>query len=205
MPVMFGAVGAPSNTSAADSSNQPILQGKSGEFVDSALHGKYYTSAYRGKLFIGTTLIAGVTIPVNTTTAPTFTLFNPVSSGTNLELVSLDIGWPAAATTVVATILGTLIFQTPTSTTSGGNIFQMPYKGIVGGSQASLFTACTTVASTQHMTLLQVTSTADAMTASHYDWDGRVVLAPGAGITLTSSPTQTGVALPTICWAEYPI
>jgi hypothetical protein len=44
-------------------------------------------------------LIAGVTIPVNTTTSPTFTLYNPLGSGVTLELISLDVGWPAAATT----------------------------------------------------------------------------------------------------------
>jgi hypothetical protein len=204
MPIIYGQVGAPSNTSAPDGSNQPILQGKSGEFIDSNLHGKYYTSAYRGKVYVATTLIAGVTLPVNTTTAPTYTVFNPASSGVNLELISLDIGWPAAATTVVATILGTLLFQTPTSTTAG-NIYQMPYKGTTGGGQAQFYTAATIVASTTHIPLLQVTSTADAMTASHYDFDGRIVLAPGSGITLTSTPVQTGVAMPLLVWAEYGI
>lgn len=205
MPVLYGAVGAPSNTSASDGSNQAALQGKSNEIVDTALHGKYYTAAYRNRVFVGTTLIAGITIPVNTATAATFTLFNPASSTVNLELISLDIGWPAAAASVVATILGTLIFQTPTAVTSGGNILRMPYGGSTGGSVAALYTAATIVASTQHIALLQVTSTADAMTASHYDFDGRILLAPGAGITLTSTPVQTGVALPTIVWAEFPV
>lgn len=201
MPVSYGQVGPASNTSATDGSNQPALQGKAAEQVVTELHGKWYTSAYRGRVFYGSSLIAGVVIPVNTTTAPTFTLFNPVGSTVNLELICLDIGWPAAATTVVGTILGSVSKQTPTATTSGGVVNST----FIGGgtvSQAALYTAATITAITTHIPLLQITSTADAMVASHYEFDGRIILPPGSLITLTSTPTQTGVALPSICWAE---
>src|ERR1700693_2275876 len=107
MPVEFGLVGPPSNTSVADGLNAPILQGKAGEQLYADLHGKWYTAAYRGRVFSTGVLIAGVTIPVNTTTAPTFTLYNPLGSGVNLELITLDVGWPAAAASVVGTLLGT--------------------------------------------------------------------------------------------------
>ena len=59
MPVMYGAVGAPSNVSNADGTNAPLLQGKAGEAVVAELHGKWYTSAYRGRVFIGQTTTAG--------------------------------------------------------------------------------------------------------------------------------------------------
>lgn len=204
MPVSFGLTQAPTNTSAADGTNLAVLAGKAGEQVIADLHGKWYTAAYRGRLFVGSSLIAGVTIPVNTATAATFTLFNPAASGVNVELVTLDIGWPAAATTVVATILGSISTQVPTSVTAGG--FTGP--ALVGGSstpQAKLYTAATITAITTHLPLLQITSTADAMVASHYEFDGRVILAPGNLITLTSTPVQTGVAIPSFSWAEWPV
>ena len=205
MPVIFGAVGAPSNTSAADTTNLPLLQGKAGEGVVTELHGKWYTAAYRGRVFWGSALIAGVTIPVNTATAATFTLYNPVTSGVNVELISLDIGWPAAATTVVATILGSVSAQVPSGTLTEGG-----YKGpaVVGSAStpaAKLYTVATIVAITSHIPLIQVTSTADAEVSSHYDFDGKLILAPGSLITLTSSPVQTGVAIPTFFWAEWPL
>lgn len=43
------------------------------------------------------------------------------------------------------------------------------------------------------------------MTASHYEFDGKLILAPGGLITLTSTPVQTAVALPSFAWAEWPI
>lgn len=202
--IIQGQVGAPSTTSMGDGAFPNILLGKQAEMVQTQLHGKYYTAAYRNLVFTTGVLIAGVTIPVNTTTAPTFTLFNPAGSGKNLELLSLDIAWPAAATTVVASLLGTLSAQVPTSVTAG-NVYRMPFTGTTGGNAGLFYTAATITASTTHTALLNVTSTADQMTASHYDWDGRLILAPGTLFTLTSSPVQTGVALPTLSWAEFPI
>ena len=205
MPILYGQVGGIPNTSLADGGNFPALQGKAGEIIAAELHGKWFTAAYRGRVYISAPLIAGITIPVNTTTAATFTIYNPVASSTNLELISLDIGWPAAATSVVATILGTVSNQTPTAVTANTNPI-LP--GLLGGSfspQAKIYTAATVVASTSHIPLLQVTSTADAMVASHYEFDGKIILPPGWIMTLTSTPVQTGVAMPGLCWAEWPI
>jgi hypothetical protein len=203
MPIEYGLVAAPSNTSAPDGSNAAILQGKAGEQIAAELHGKWYTAAYRNRVFIGSSLIAGVTIPVNTTTAPTFTLFNPLGSGVNLELITFDVGWPAAATTVIGTLLGSVSTQTPTAVTAGGTIISVPI-GAGGVSQAKLYTAATIVAITTHIPLLGVTSTTDGMIASHYEFDGRLIIAPGGLITITSTPVQTGVAIPSFAWAEWP-
>jgi hypothetical protein len=203
MPVSYGLVAAPSNISANDSSNLPALMGKAGEQILAELHGKWYTAAYRGRVFSTGVLIAGVTIPVNTTTAPTFTLFNPLGSGVNLELISLDVGWPAAAASVAGTLLGTTGVQTPTSVTAG-NI----YSTLIGAGavpQGKFYTAATIVAITQHMPLITISTTTDVMAPSHVDFDGAVILAPGSLFTLTSTPVQTAVALPAMRWCEWPI
>lgn len=201
MPVMYGAVGAPSSSSAADSSNLPVLQGKAGEVVDTNLHGKWYTAAYRNRVFIGSSLIAGVTIPVNTTTSPTFTLFNPLGSGVNVELVSFDM-YSLGGTMVVGTIIGGLSIQTPTAVTSGGATISVPVGG-GGVAQAKLYTAATITAITTHFFLGQITVTTSA--SIHYEFDGKVVLAPGGLITVLSSPVQTAVTVPSFVWAEWPI
>lgn len=203
MPIEYGLVQAPSNVSAADGSNAAILQGKHGEQIVTELHGKWYTSVYRGRVFSTGVLIAGVTLPVNTTTAPTFTLFNPLGSGVNLELITLDVGWPAAAASVVGTLLGTTGVQTPTAVTAG-NI----YSTLIGGGavpQAKFYTAATIVAITQHMPLITMSTVTDTMNPSHVDFDGAIVLTPGSLFTLTSTPVQTAVALPALRWAEWPI
>ena len=203
MPVIFGAVGAPSTTSATDGANLAVLQGKSGEVVDTNLHGKWYTAAYRNRVFIGSTLFAGVTVAaVSVGTAPTYTIFNPLGSGVNLELISFDLSAPLATTMVIGTIYGAMSIQTPTSVTAGGSTISIPVGG-GGTSQAKLYTAATTTAATQLMILGTITATTYA--AVHYEFDGKVVLAPGSCFSVLSSPVQTGVADISTVWAEWPI
>lgn len=79
--LMQGIVGSP-NVSIPDTGS-PVgaLLGKSGEFLVSELHGKYYTSMIRGNIYTATTVAAGLAIPINTTTAPLIMLWNPAGSG----------------------------------------------------------------------------------------------------------------------------
>jgi hypothetical protein len=201
---MFGTVGAPSSTSNPDSTNAPLIQGKSGELGTAALHGKYYTSAYRGRVFIGSSLPAGLIIPAQSTTAPLFLMYNPLGSGVNVELISVDHG-TLAATTVVATLMLGLGVQTPSGTLT-------PYTtispGMVGSSavnQAKLYSVATIVAVTQFIPLMQVITTTGQATTTHYEFDGRVNLAPGSIAHVCSDPTQTASTTLSLSWAEFPI
>ena len=203
MPVDYVTPNAIPNGSLPDGSPNQWLGGKAGEGIIADLHGKWYTAAYRGRVFSTGVLIAGVTIPVNTTTAPTFTLFNPLGSGVNLELISIDVGWPAAAASVVGTLLGKTGVQTPTSVTAGSIYSTLIGAGAVP--QGKFYTAATIVAITQHMPLITMSTVTDTMNPSHVDFDGAIVLAPGSLFTLTSTPVQTAVALPALRWAEFPV
>ncbi len=182
---------------------QSAALGFTGEQLTADIHGKAYYAAMNNRLFVSTTLIAGVTIPVNTATAATCVLFNPLGSGINMEILSLDMGWPAAAASVVGTILATVSVQTPTSTTAGGVITAIPI-GAGGTPQGKFFTVATVAASTTHIPLMVITSTADVANPARVDFDGRLVLAPGAMMQLTSSPVQTAVSNPSFFWAEWP-
>lgn len=204
MPQIQGVVAGPNASIPDGTSTNTFLQGKSGEMEVAELHGKWYTAAYRNRVFFGSSLIAGVIIPVNTTTSPTFTLFNPLGSGVNLELISFDLGFPAAAATVVGTILASVATQTPTSVTSGGVTISSPI-GAGGVAQGKLYTAATITAITTHLPLFTLTSTADAAIATHYEFDGKLILAPGGMMTITSTPVQTAVGLPSLHWAEFPV
>ena len=184
---------------------QTANAGFQGDSIVSAPHGKWYSAALAGRVFVGSALIAGVTIPVNTTTAPTFTLFNPLTSKVALELISLDIGFPAAAATVVGTILLSMGAQTPTSPTSGG-VTVTSLIGASAVSQAALYSAATITAVTSHMPLFTYNGTANTSDGPpHYDFDGKVIIQPGGFVTLTSTPVQTAVSLPSFIWAEWPL
>src|SRR4051812_2446876 len=80
---------------------QSAALGPTAEQWTADIHGKMYAAAVNNRLFISTTLIAGVTIPVNTATAATCVLHNPLGSGVWMELFTLDMGWPAAVASTI--------------------------------------------------------------------------------------------------------
>lgn len=206
MPIMYGTVGAPSNASAADTTNLPILQGKSGEAIVGELHGKWYTSAYRNRVFVGSTLAAGTTIPISSTTAPTFTLYNPLGSGVNVELISIDIGITNATTVVSPISLSYTsgLIVAPTGVTA------LPVNpALIGGSgksQVNLYSVATLAAAiTTSFPLFSISATSGAFPPLHYDFDGKLLLAPGSLVFLSGTAAQTSASMNGAFWAEYPI
>jgi hypothetical protein len=202
---MYGQVAPPSNTSVADSTSAPWLQGKAGEGINAELHGRSYTSAYRGRTFIGTTAAAGVVLPVNTTTASTCLLYNPAGSGVIAEMLHTDIGL-LASTTVIGTIFFGISLIAPTANTAITTVTP----GLVGGSavaQLKYYSASTIVAAntTQFLACFQITTTATIPISTHYDWDGKLILQPGSSLIGYSVPVQTAAINVSHTWAEYPV
>jgi hypothetical protein len=175
--------------------------GTSGDAWVSELHGKFYSANRAGRLWSATALIAGVTIPVNTSTAATFGIYNPAGSGINVELVRFAVGTVAAGVATIGTFLATVSKQLPTSVTAAVNTVN-PMNG--GSPNATAFTVATFVASTQHIPLLSSFATS-SQTAQVYDFDGMLILPPGWAMQVTSSPVQSAVNMPSLFWAEHPL
>src|ERR1700675_4544342 len=89
MPLNQGLIQVPGSSPIGSNPTQTF--GKQADGLVSELHGRWYTAAYNGKSFFASTLVAGVTLPVNTTTAATYLVYNPLGSGVNMELISLDV------------------------------------------------------------------------------------------------------------------
>ena len=206
MPVIYGQVSAPSNNSAADGTNQPWLQGKLSEGIVAELHGLWYTAAYRGKAFHGSSAIAGTILPRETTTTATFMLYNPVTSGVNLELISTDIGlW--TTTMVIGGIMMATGTPAPTTTTA---ITATVTPSLVGGGftpKAALYSAATITAMSFFYPMFQITATTTGTDQNYgaYNWNGRICLAPGTGAMPCSNPVQTNSTINALDWAEWPI
>jgi hypothetical protein len=206
MPYVQGVVAAPS-TSNADGANPTILQGKTGEVIVAELHGIWYTAAYRGRAFHGAAPIAGVILPRETTTAATFMLFNPAASGVNVELISFDL-----AALVTTAVIGSIMLAggatpAPSSVTS---ITASVIPALLGGAsapKAALYSAATITAMTTWWPLFALTTTTGGTNASPlpYTFNGRIAVAPAAGIMGASNPVQTGSMVPAFDWAEWPL
>ena len=206
MAQIFGGVSPPSNTSYADGTSALALQGKAGELVATELHGKWYTAAYRGRVFTGNTAAAGTTIPISSATAATFTLYNPLGSGVNVELVSADVSILNATTVVSSIALGVIsgLIVAPTVVTA-----LTTYPTLIGGSavaQAKLYSIATlAAAATLFIPLFSVSATSGAFPNFHYDFDGKLILAPGSLVHLVGTAAQTSASMNGFTWAEWPL
>lgn len=204
MPVTYGLVQAPSNTSSADGTNQPFLQGKAAEAVVAELHGKYYTANYRGRHFITQGAAAGVTIPISSSTAPTFAVFNPLGSGVVVELGKLNVSINNA-TTVVSSIAwgiitGLTVAPTGTAMTIGsGNL------GGTGTAQCIVYSTGTlAAAATKFFGLFSVSATSGAFPNFNYDHEGSILIQPGSLVHLVGTAAQTSASLNSLSWSEWP-
>jgi len=205
--LLQGVIGAPGST--ADGQNPIGLMGRSGELIDTKLHGDYYTANYRGRIFIATTVVAGVTLPVQAASlASKFCIVNPVSSSVNLELIDFDWG-VQSATEVVNAIQ--LYYQTGAAAITGlgsltaGTILPGTISG--GGNPSAIYYTAATHTGTPapYKQLGMINATANGIPVSHYDFNGKVIVPPGGIIDVAASVGAQANFVCSLTWAEWPI
>lgn len=221
MPVMYGAVGAPSTTSAADGTNLPALQGKQGELIVNELHGKYYTQSYRGNMFWASAAASGIITTIfSNTTYVGLLLWNPQGSGKNLVPVRAAQGRILAATTVcgfghsyllnagagVGTAAPISAFTAITATrgpcNNPGLTGQASSVALVGGG-ASFTTALAWGRSNGFAAGTETTAIVEQ--AFSEDFDGNVIIPPGTLMAVfAATAAQGGTWVPSIVWEEVP-
>lgn len=207
--VMQGQINNPFTTSMPDGSDSDATLGRNGEQLVSEIHGKFFTACARGALF--TFNVAAVTIPVVAATlVSVFSLYNPVGSGKLLELVDLDVS-TVLATTVVDTVglyVSSPVLAAKGTFTTAGTVLS----GIIGSTAAGVGIPYSAYTHSGTPTLYKIVGGYGAVTETsvnqiHYDFDGKVCIAPGAIVSVAMS-TAAGTASGNdigITWIETPI
>jgi hypothetical protein len=212
--ILEGVVNQPSNISFSDGDDVNILTGKTAELMVAGLHGNLYTATYRGYMYHGYLTTASA-IPVKTTTAPTFILWNPYGSGINCILVHYTIGW-AAGTNVEGNVQLAVIPSAGDSVKTGAPISAFTdgptMNGVVGQGtiqKARFGSAATVVAATRFLPLglnIMVMDTAKATPVSLvYDFNGTVILPEGTAVFDVSSAATVATYHRRLCWYEFPM
>lgn len=193
------------------------LGGKNAETITSDLHGKWYSQNYRGQVYHGSTPAAGVAVPISTTTAPVFTLWNPAGSGKNFELIKLDVGTVTLGTRVVSDFV--LMQKTGCGSTiaTGGVITAFAatpnsvFSGIVGAasqsvasfSSAGTVTLATAATIFKNLPFSHDLASGGSLPVMTYDFDGTVIIPPGVAVHIASNGAATGSTYGiTLSWAE---
>lgn len=202
-------------TSLSDGDNvSPVLQGKSGEVIVAEGAGKYYTQAYRGKVFHGSLAVAGAAVPISTTTAIGLVLWNPLGSGVNVIPIKFRAGF-ASGTGVAGSIGYMALFSAgaaPTSAVITAFTAATPQCGLLGGggNKALCGTSATIVTTTAVFLRpsgfsqgAPITSTA-AIWNMVDDFDGEVILTPGTALYPAGNTATAEVLQQAISWMEVP-
>lgn len=183
------------------------------------LHGKYYQQNQAGNLYVGTTAVGGVVIPISTTLTPTFTLWNPGGSGVNLVPVVLLVGW-SATTAALGTIgytytalTGNTISSTAPFVAFGSGIVLSGRVGEAGQSKARFSGGGTTTlvaASTWFRgSGIAIGATTAATTTlpmwmARDDFDGTMIIPPGNAVHVMGSTAIAITASMSLSWIEVP-
>lgn len=215
-----GVVVDPSTGGTADGTTTSLNFGRSNDVLCSELHGKYYQQTYRGNMFYGSTVTAGVVIPIASTLTPTYSVWNPAGSGKNMVPVVALIGW-----TATTAALGELVWQATTnagssiSTTAPLVAFGTgtPVNALLGAGKTSVVrlgsggTTTLVAASTFYRaTGMSITATTAATSVApgwvwRDDFDGSSIVPPGNAIHLMGT-TAIAVSLTvTLVWYEAPL
>jgi hypothetical protein len=180
-----------------------------GEGLVGQLYGRYYQLARAGYIFIGTNGIAGNSLPIATTTVPTFMLRNPAGSGKNVVMLRAAYGY----------ISGTVIASAwhYSSCASAGTTIattQTPGNALLGAAAASVtnlsITGTNTVATATAYRHSGVSNGAPITSSTSYyyiteDFNGDFIVPPGFCIFPSADPVQGGTFAMTWAWAEIPV
>jgi len=184
-------------------------------------NGQYYQASLMDRIFYGSTLIAGVALPVMAATlASKFTLWNPAGSGVVAEVIKFGAGIDSA--TVVVNGVGYAILYNvsqlttglPTSPTFAAGAAQTNAAVANGGISTSgkaapkcgLYTALTLTNAAVFGPVVDIISypaTADtSISITAYKFDGEVILPPDSLITFVATVAAM-TALPcSLHWGE---
>lgn len=180
--------------------------GQQAEQYISEIHGPFWAAAVSGNLFRGSTAAAGTTIPISSATAATFTLYNPIGSGVNVELVKYR-GIVQNATLVVSSIL--LGISSPLTVAPTGLTALTTGPALFGGNgtpKAQLYSVATITATTVFHTIGGYTATSGLTQVCEADLKGDGIgIAPGTLVHVCGTAAQTSAACQTLIWAEWPI
>lgn len=207
-----GNVYSPVGVKQPDSAQIPPMLGVQGEALNSDIHGKHFTTAYRKNLFSFN--VTAVTVPVIASgLVSVFSLWNPPNSGVVGELVDTEVG-QVLATTVVDTmgwyfsngskaLAGT--FTTPSVANTNhfaGRVGDVPNNQIL---PYTAYTHSGTPVRFDMVTMFGAVTDA-SMSAPSKFYDGRVLIPPGTVISIamtTAAGTTSGLDL-SARWAEWP-
>lgn len=203
--IINGNVGPTATTSSLGTGTTPVIRlGNMGDVIVSELQPRYYESTYRRATFVGANQAAVTTSAALTTTWTGLMLMNPTTSTVNLVVTKFMVGqFAVGAAAGVGLMTGTMA-TVSTNLIVGRN-------GYVGGAlpQGLLSSGATIGTPVLERLVGSIGSLATTgyglMPAAYIDFEGSLILPPGAFAASYTSIATTSALIFAFQWSEIPI
>jgi len=208
--IIQGQVGPITSTTSIAAGTQATARlGQLGDLIASELHGRYYEQAYRRNIFSAGNQAAVATVALGTTTYTGLSLANPIGSTVNLVLLKgsyvNSVAVPSAGYLGIETGYNSSTNVTHTAAATVYNHFIG-----VGSAGAGLVDTSSTLptAPVHRMSVAglgTLANTGYGVTQPNIiDFEGSIILPPGAYISWYTSATNTAAWFFTWMWEEVP-
>lgn len=183
--------------------------------------GKFSDAVGEGRVFSVSTVVAGLAIPVSTTTAPTVLLWNPQDSGVRFNLLRYVIGWASGAA-----VPGNIGFQgfsvgslgqTNKTGAAISGFAASPIVNALRGSGAISKAKASAAGTNAILAVVDFTATGLNLPtgsatgvnppgpSSYYDFDGTYQILPGFATFPCANAASGALIMQTLYWEEVPI
>jgi len=205
---LVGVVRNPAQAADQDSSVSVIGMSRHGSAYADAIHGGFWHSTLRGRVFSATAHgLTGVAPLAPAGTTAGFMFYNPAGSNVNMEILEIT-ALPVTATDVVA-VLGIEVGGVPSAVGTAVT----PVSNLQGNSAQTALCKAAYGSTIAAMTLLYfmpvfVQTTAGVLQGSlgTYRPNGNLILGPNSGANIVSTITQsTNLWNQCVIWAEWPL
>lgn len=201
-----GQVLNPLSASQAVGATPVIGQGKQTEQFVSEIHGQYYIANYFGGVFSAN--VTAVTVPVIASgLVSVFSLYNPLASGVNMELIDFDFAMVLATTVVDAVGL----YYSAANLAAAGTFTTVgtPQSGLIGSGaspRGKFYSAYTHSGTPVRCAILgSFGATTNVGGVSSENLNGKIIIPPGTVVSVAmSTAAGTASGLDIGCtWAEW--
>ena len=201
-----------------------VKLGRHGDQLASPLHGTYAEHTLAGRLFYTSTVVAGLAIPINTTTAPTVMLWNP--SGSGVDAVLGKFAASQASGTAAGMVFGLMSVSNTVEAGSNiatGNLITAFAQDVLGTNvyagklnsgwrprvKSSSQGTNTITAGAWIKTLGigvggTITTSSIVSPTLVYDFDGEFALPPGSAVYIASNVASVALFQTSLSWYEVP-
>lgn len=217
MEKMVGRVSSLNDLAKNEGDDYIASLGVHGEQLVNSVLGKYYALTRKGKVFIHSTVVAGVAFPISTTTTPVFGVWNKADSGKLL----VPLAWMGqyVSGTAVQTGVGlSLVSNTGSGLATAAPVSALtevaPRNALLGsglGARCPGFSTGTLTTAGAWFYALGFNTFTGAATVpvaisniTRHDFDGALLIPPGNFIHVVGNAASTALYGQTLIVAELP-